>query len=289
MKKAFTLVELLVTITVIAILMGFVIRFGNVGSDTSARAVTVSRMQRLENALSGYYAAFGTYPPVKLHGSRDIYLRVNDHNLQSDSGEQNKNLWGWLGADGKVQNERAEANAWEQVRVACVSQPVAAYYPYSEDYKEYVQQLSELMKEMAPTIDDLSDARKRVFAAGFDIGVDGNGSDSRFNGYREYEEWADIQLFKFGVMSYLLPRYLFMMLGPEPFLDYAQWLGNNNVPSDPFTGNRYGGNGADASTAWKRMRDDKWGDNESNKAGEVKIGSIPSQSVCARWMPKFEK
>lgn len=35
-------------------------------------------MQRLENCLSGYYAAYGSYPPVKLHGSRDYTLEVDE-------------------------------------------------------------------------------------------------------------------------------------------------------------------------------------------------------------------
>ena len=288
MKKAFTLIELLVVVAILLILMGLVVRIGSVSKDTGARTKTVSQMQRLENALSGYYAAFGTYPPVKLHASRDVFMAVNSHGQQRKDGQQNKSLWGWLDSHGEVRNTRAEAAAWEQVRAACVAQPVAVAYPYDENYKQYVEDLSEMMKEYAPNIEDLSDGRKSLFAAGFDIGVDANGSDSRFRNYRQYEEWAQLKLFKFGVMSYLLPRYLFMITCPEPFLEYAQWTGNNNVPSDPFNGGKYGGDGASDSSSWQQMRDNLLSDDKMDKSAEVRISAIPSQSVCARWMPNFE-
>ena len=82
MKRAFTLVELLIVIMVMAILMTLVFRLSSVGESAEARAKTVMRMQRLENCLSGYYAAFGSYPPVKMHGSPNIYYKVNGSGIQ---------------------------------------------------------------------------------------------------------------------------------------------------------------------------------------------------------------
>ena len=66
MKKAFTLIELMITIAVLVILMGLVFRLNSAGTESQKRTVTIIRMQKLENCLSGYYAAFGSYPPVKL-------------------------------------------------------------------------------------------------------------------------------------------------------------------------------------------------------------------------------
>ena len=71
MRRAFTLIELLVVVVVIVTRMAITFRLGSIGSESTSRARTVNRMQRLENCLSGYYAAYGSYPPVALHGSRD--------------------------------------------------------------------------------------------------------------------------------------------------------------------------------------------------------------------------
>ena len=274
MKKAFTLVELLVAITVIAILMAMALRFGDIGADTAARNTTISRLQRLENALSGYHAAFGTYPPVMLQGSRNIYLKVSDHGIQNNDGEENTSLWGWLGGDGTVKNSDAERRAWDQVKAACAAQPIGCDYPYEEAYRDYVETFSEMAKDYAEQVDDemLSPERKAVFAAGFDAGV----PIGRFSPYREKIDWKDIQLFRFGLLSYLLPRYLFMMEGPEElFTSYAQWTGNNELPCDPLRGTAYPG-------GWQRLRDDV-------KDDLARVANIPSQAVCARWMVNFER
>ena len=275
MKKAFTLVELLVAITVIAIMMAFVLRIGNIGADRAKHDTTISRLQRLENALSGYYAAFGTYPPVKLHGSRNIYLKVSDHGIQNGDGEENTSLWGWLDGNGKVKNGKAEQDAWDQIQAACVAQPVACYFPYPEDanYIRFVESYSEQMKAYASQADDdeLKSEKKAMFAAGFDTGV----PLGRFGPFRNMMDWTEVQLFKFGLLSYLLPRYLFMMEGPEElFENYAQWTGNNELPCDPLTGRRYTG-------GWTRLREDVNDD-------LARVANIPSQAVCARWMVNFE-
>ena len=93
MKKGFTLVELLIVVAVMVILMGLVVRLGSSGTDSSRRSRTLARMQRVENCLSGYFAAYGTYPQVKNHGAPDYTFKVNGHGIQLDS--QNANIWGW--------------------------------------------------------------------------------------------------------------------------------------------------------------------------------------------------
>ena len=281
MKKAFTLVELMVTVAVIAILMSFVLRFGSLMGDSEARATTLARLQRLENAISGYYAAFGTYPPVANFNSPNIYLRVDDRGAQSED-EENTALWGWLSEEGKVSNPGAEKQAWEQVKAACESQPVACAYPYREDQREYVEYYSEVAKAFAEQADESVfrdfPGKREVFLAGFDIGI----PSGRFSQVRDKLNWADIKLFKFGLLSFLLPRYLFMIQCPQDMLTFKQWTGNNTVPSSPFTGNQM-----NWDNMWQTMENEREGNGNARDMAE--IANIPSQAVCARWMPNFEK
>ena len=65
-NSGFTLVELLIVVVVIAILASIAFKIGGVGEDSSRRNITVERLQMLENALSGYYAAFGSYPALAM-------------------------------------------------------------------------------------------------------------------------------------------------------------------------------------------------------------------------------
>ena len=135
MKKAFTLIELMITIAVLVILMGLVFRLNSAGTESQKRTVTIIRMQKLENCLSGYYAAFGSYPPVKLHGTRDIYARVGDHGVQDADGEENTSLW-----------SMDEDDAWRQVRAACKAQPVDCRFPFPEGEHDKIVNLSEEFK-----------------------------------------------------------------------------------------------------------------------------------------------
>ena len=125
MKRGFTLIELLIVVVVIAALTTIIFRLAGVGGESTARAVTVSRLQRIENALSGYYAAFGTSPPVPLQGSRDIYQKVDEyHGVQLD--DINKQTISSGGGEGAKTMQ-------EQILAACRSQPFGAYFPYSGD------------------------------------------------------------------------------------------------------------------------------------------------------------
>ena len=128
-SKGFTLIELLIVTVVIVTLMSLVFRLAGSGSGSSARATTLARLQKISNALSGYYAAFGSYPPVPLQGrSRDIYTPVNygygevGYSIQGGSGEtRNTGSLNASGDEGKRMKKQVEA--------ACRAQPVAAGYP----------------------------------------------------------------------------------------------------------------------------------------------------------------
>ena len=277
MKKAFTLVEMLIVVVVVVTLMTMTFRLGSISGSSSARNTTVARLQKLENCLSGYYAAFGTYPPVRLHGQRNPYLTVSSHGIQNSDGQENRSIFNW-DADKFRRGEpnENEKKAWEQVNAACKSQPVDCQFPFPEGYGEFVDAHVELLQSEAADSDSLSEARKQVFAAGWDDGVSKN--IGRFGSYQDKTEWRDLQLFKFGLMSFLLPRYLVMMKSDRSlYEDYAQWLDNNKLPCNPMTGQKYSNWGQVCNKSTSKMKSDL-----------AQVANIPSQAVCARWMPNLE-
>jgi len=274
-KKGFTLVELLIVVVVLITLMSMVFRLSSIGGNTSSRNTTIARLQRVENCLSGYYAAFGTYPPVKVHGTRNIYARANDHGVQSDD-EENRNIWNWT-----TIGQAAEWTAWTQVKAACRSQPVDACFPFPDQYSSRVRTVSEALKQKANSGDERyreywqNESTKATLQAGFD---DASGSNiGRFNSYKDDVDWNKVQLFKFGLMSYLLPRYLVMMNGHESFLDYGQWKANNSLPRDPLD---------DSTLTWKKIQN--YQGSGSSATDLARVSNIPSQAVTARWMPNLE-
>lgn len=271
-RGAFTLIEMLIVVVILATLMSITFKLMSVGDDSSRRVTTVMRIQKLENCLSGYLSAFGSYPPVKLHGSQDISYAVGGHGIQT---YQKKEI-SWS-KDSKSQNE-----AWEQIQAACKAQPVACRYPFPNDWDDAIVALSEDIKKLVQDGEgefaSLTDARKTVLMQGFDSLANNPG---RFGGRDKTDsDWRDIQIFQFGLMSFLLPRYLFMMTGPDHFFNgtgVAQWTGSNTLPCDPFMGNQY--------NSWKTVKDDSMKDTDTDDF--IAIANIPSQTACARWMPNL--
>lgn len=274
MKKGFTLVEMLIVVTVLITLMGMVFRLGSMGSDSTRRNVTISRLQRVENCLSGYYAAFGSYPPVKLHGTRNIYAKANSHGIQSDE-EENTDLWSWSSI-----GEAKEVAAWNQVEAACRAQPVDACFPFPDGYSQRIKIVSDALAQKANSGDSRYKAYwsspevKAVYNAGFSDASSEN--IGRFNPYKDDVEWNKVQLFKFGLMSFLLPRYLVMMNGDQSFFDYAQWTGNNTLPRNPLD---------DSEFTWNKIQENQASQNAEQLAS---VANIPSQAITARWMPNLE-
>ena len=260
MKKSrgFTLIELLIVTVVIVTLMSLVFRLAGSGSGSSARATTLARLQKISNALSGYYAAFGSYPPVPLQGrSRDIYTRVDNsgsmgHGIQSKPDDRNTPSF---------ESETMK----NQIEAACRAQPVAAGYPYepppdgpAEDlllalHEEYHIPLYHVIK-----------------------------NDGGFN--RDSSDWQENNVFMFGLLSFLLPRYQFMMNGVQNLYKYHRsWLLNNRMPS-LLDGSRLGGwDEAQSALMMGPGRQDR----SPNPAAKAMLEQLPSQAVCARWMPNF--
>jgi len=250
-QQGFTLIELLVVTVVIAILAGIVFRLAGMGDDTNKTSTTVQRIQKVEFALSAYYAAFGSYPPVKLHGVRDVYRKVYDNDVQS--------------AD---ENEQESELLWENVRAACRSQPLSAEFPYCYDrYRDY---FSEVGGGYAPLNTEWSGNLKAT-----------------------EDSWLSVRIFKFGVMSYLLPRYFFMLDGRDEYYDEcAQWENNNRIGAfyefstglPMFTGEK----------PWQQLlkkmhTGEHWTENARPDADVARVVSnMTSQAVCARWLPALE-
>ncbi len=281
MKKGFTLLEMLVVITILAVLMGIVFRLSSIGSNSDKRTKTIMRLQCLENCLSGYYAAFGSYPPVKRHTVPDPFLEVTDFGVQT--GDQNEGIFSWSQI-----GETAEISAWNQVREACLSQPVACNYPFGGDINDdQIRELSETMRDRLNDgeYDDLdpklTDHERSLIELGFDNGS--SGGTGRFSNNRNKTSWNDIRLFRFGLMSYLLPRYLVMLQGAEDFFNFAQWEDNNTKPCSPYGGQPF--------TSWQVMKtiyDNAMENSTQENRDLAALANIPSQAVCARWMPNLE-
>lgn len=268
MKRGFTLIELLITVTVMATLMTIMFKLGTSSSDESKRIKTITRLQKLENCLSGYYSAFGSYPPVKIYGSRDIYKEVKN-------GVQTENQNGAL--------------KWTQIEAACRSQPFEACFPFADDdsTRARIQSQSDWIKKLSQYWKNNS--KSEMFSSGF-----GMPNPGEFSSHWDDDDWETVQIFKFGVMSYLLPRYLVMMKGDKRFYGAndnkpcAQWDVNNDecisaTDGEPMT--------------WKEVykaaeRDEE---NDVNGNGGIKnmqeyieVANMPSQAVCARWMGNLE-
>lgn len=266
MKRGFTLIELLIVIAVLVSLMALTFRLGNIGAESEARTLTITRMQRLENCLSGFHAAFGCYPPVKLHGNRSF------------EGQEHSINWG------------NEGEAWRWVERICRTQPVGCRFPFSESMSEYIGELSELITQAASSgeYEDVfkSEDMKNWASAGFRSAGDSS-VEGRLQSQKNKVLWEDLKLFQYGVMSYLLPRYFIMMGGSERFFTggYAQWTQNNENPSDPYSG---------YETPWSTIYDAvekyrKWLSGQGTRDEDVaKLFMMPSQAVCARWMPNLE-
>ena len=121
-RGGFTLIELLVVTVVVVTLMGVVFRLAGVGGTNRARAKTIDRLQRLENALSGYYAAYGSYPPVPLQGrSRSIYKKVDAYGLQERGDKETGST------------SMKSAKTLVQIEAACRAQPLSVSWPSSND------------------------------------------------------------------------------------------------------------------------------------------------------------
>ena len=269
MKKGFTLIELLIVTVVIVALMGIVFRLTGIAGSSSKRETTVSRMQRLENCLSGYYAVFGSYPPVPLQGvSRDIFRKSSNGVQSTDS-----------------KNELS----WENVKVACLAQPVRVQFPYAADMFARAEDFQRGVNQAYN--DDIydDDTKKSVDAWREASMIDLYDNPGAVNSFgvdlKQETSFNRLPLFRFGLMSFLLPRYRFMLdckkdakgkFSSSKGLNIdecLQWTENNPLPPNMGTGIAY--------ESWEKFCEAFGEDND------WQVDLIPSQAACARWLPNL--
>ena len=262
MKRAFTLIELLVVVLVMASLIGIVFRLAGLTGAQRAETETIVKLQKLENCLSGYYAAFGNYPPVKLHGSRSIFYKVNGYGIQQVEESEQKGVLDW-----------------RRVKAACESQPVAMNYPFAYEMLDYIDKVSAALKKK-------HDAGEKPFSDNPALAYlfDGIRNPAMLSSKMGYDSWGSLQLYRFGLLSFLLPRYVVMMSHIGEGWDddgnkiernlhdrFAQWMSNNQTPQRFEDGTPYGN--------WATLANEpKW-----------KVMLIPSQAVTQRWAPNLDE
>ena len=254
-ERGFTLIELMVVVTVIVILMSIAFKLASMGDAQEKYAVTNRRVQAMNNAISGYYAAFGSYPPVKLHAKRDIFVRADSNGMQDEDGVIESGL------------------KWSNVHAALMAQPVAVEYPFSTASAGRIERVSTRLQERATSGAEVDkDFRKDKFKNGFRPLVT---PGAQLAGRQNSTDFNYAPIFKFGVLSYLLPRYLFMTLGDSSLYNLKQWTYNNEPQKKAHSDGR-------AEYTWENIKDDV----QNGFSGRVAM--LPSQAACARWMPNLQ-
>ena len=256
--RGFTLVELLVAVVVMATLMCISFRLMHAGDDASARSLTLTRLQRLQNCLSGYNAAFGHYPAVPLHASRDFRLKANNYGIQTET--------------------RDSAVRWRNVRAALLAQPVAAEFPFD---REDAFVAGDVAVDSALDVKWAKAAKKTGEPVAVAVLTKGYGafSPSLVSSSETSADWREVQAFRYGLLSFLLPRSQFMLAGEASAYDLEQWTAFNELGEyyDPETGKALA---ADWTALANGLRD------KSSQTARSALASV-SQSACARWLPNL--
>ena len=164
-KRAFTLIELMVVMVIIGILMGGIFRMMKIVDNKNRKSDTVAKLQRLQNAVSGFYSSYGIYPPVPVEGSY----------ADPFSGTQQDSVFAGV--------DPAETGGAKAARMAARVQPVAFLFPHGRHLDAIINELLLEPYDIAPC--------NAVYV-----------NPETFN----ETKWADIQMFQFGLMSFVLPR-----------------------------------------------------------------------------------
>jgi prepilin-type N-terminal cleavage/methylation domain-containing protein len=237
-QAAFTLIELMVVVVVISILIGGIFKLLSAAGNANKRASTQATLEKLQNALSGFYAQYGTYPPVAQYGSPDPFGGNRQDDFGSDLVSE---------ITGETDGPSIRTAIW-----AAKCQPVAFEFPPMQLMDDYVNKSSK-------------------GALGIN-GLMGQTADSISS-----DDWADVKMFKFGLLSYLLPRV--ETIGcPDSIKDVNKW--NSGI---------YPQIGFYQSKQWKKA-------NPASKVGSDKTALTKAllgqrrleNEACAHWLPNFK-
>ncbi len=216
-RAAFTLIEMMVVVAIIGVLIAGVFRLMGAAGESNKKALTIARMQKLQNALSGFYAEFGTYPPVTQHGSPDPFVAQN-----ADSGQE----------------EKASSLLAQNANRAAACQPIGFEYPNVKSLDDFIntryqgEGIMSVNQQLGQTAATLPKS-----------------------------EWKDVKIFRFGVLSYLLPRV--ELMGGEDMV-----RGSGDTPDLNFF----------KSLQWSK-----------NNSGSLAAQRTRENRAVSRWLPNFEK
>ena len=222
-RTAFTLIELMIVVALVGVLIAGVFKLVGVVGKSNQRATTIQRLQKLENAISGFYAEYGSYPPVPRHASPDpTQETTEDRDSSSYSG-------GSASSQFIARSTRAAG-----------SQPSTYEFPCRQ---EHDARMASWFKAHG----------QNVISANLALGSFGNES-----------EWSETKAFKFGLLSFLLPRLRMM----AEFDDNYQIRGNKG-PNPAFF----------ARKQWTRYNLATQGSYQTQLERE--------STACARWLPNL--
>jgi len=205
-KQAFTLIELMIVVSVITILMLATFQLFRAAAHAKKVAETKARLERIQNALSGYFAAYGQYPPVPFYASLNP-----DDNTGNPDGKSSDNP--------NTGEEKWEDRAQNTARFV---QPVAFEFPTPRS-----------MDEIVPTRFDPKDFGGMDVQAVNQVVKQVESEDPN---------WDTTKVFKFGLVSFLIPRLQVVGIpasasgtdfgapDPELFLK-IQWINQSTDPT----------------------------------------------------------
>lgn len=79
-RRAFTLIEMLVVIAIIAVLAGMIFKMVQIAKRNADKANTIAKLEKLAMALNEFKAEYGIYPPVQ-----DGICTVQGYDAEEDS------------------------------------------------------------------------------------------------------------------------------------------------------------------------------------------------------------
>ncbi|MFO7936461.1 MAG: type II secretion system protein [Kiritimatiellia bacterium] len=229
-RRAFTLMELMIVLLIIGILMSGVFMLMSIASRQSDKAATRAKIQKVQNAISGFYAAYGTYPPVdnKYVETMDPFTNFKDDFDQDVEGSGDLN---------------ARACRW-----VSRAQPVSFEYPCALEMDRVINRVYGSMGTLSPN---------NAFPN---------------PGTTAESDWEEVKMFKFGLMSFLLPRIA--MVGNP-----AESGFNDEQPNPGFY----------ESAQWKaHNRKFKTGYDGSNLAKAMRTQSAMENRAVSKWLPNLD-